>query len=226
MRAAWPSVSGRCRASICRTSNDSAAHRGVVERRPAGRRRSACAAALDLARSACRCSRRTRAESRCCSITGRPAAGRARRAVFHVKHRSGRAAPARRRSSKPTPGRRSRSTSAVLAAQLRQAARRRPAAGPTQVACSRAVSRETSSACARRPPSARRRPAPRRRPTSVRRTSALSSRSCSRYSARLVNIRYGSVTPLRHQVVDQHAEVGLVAPRHPGRVAAHLQAPR
>jgi hypothetical protein len=36
---------------------------------------------------------------------------------------------------------------------------------------------------------------PRRRPCSVRRRSALSSRSCSRYSARDVNIRYGSVTP-------------------------------
>ena len=36
---------------------------------------------------------------------------------------------------------------------------------------------------------------PTRRPSSVRRRSALSCRSRSRYSARLVNIRYGSSTP-------------------------------
>jgi len=51
-------------------------------------------------------------------------------------------------------------------------------------------------------------------PTSVSRMSALSSRSDSRYSARLVNIRYG----LGHAAIDtksvgQHTEVGLVAPR-------------
>ena len=36
---------------------------------------------------------------------------------------------------------------------------------------------------------------PSRRPVSVRRMSALSSRNCKRYSARLVNMRYGSETP-------------------------------
>ena len=44
---------------------------------------------------------------------------------------------------------------------------------------------------------------PTRYASGVNRWSALSWRSCKRFSARLVNIRYGSSVPLRHQIVDQ-----------------------
>ena len=78
---------------------------------------------------------------------------------------------------------------------------------------------------ARAPRPARQRLAPKRaarsRPTqpsamprAVSRRSALSARSVRRYSAREVNMRYGSVDTLRDQVVDQHADIGLGAVEH------------
>jgi hypothetical protein len=46
-------------------------------------------------------------------------------------------------------------------------------------------------------------------PIPVSRVVALSARSRRRYSARAVNIRYGSVTPCRHQIVDHHADIAF-----------------
>ena len=50
------------------------------------------------------------------------------------------------------------------------------------------------------------------RPRAVSRRSALSMRSSSRCSARDVNIRYGSRQPRVVEIVDQDADVRLVAP--------------
>ena len=61
---------------------------------------------------------------------------------------------------------------------------------------SRSVSRETASRLRLNAVQRASSTKPRSLPISVSRMSALSSRSCRRYSARLVNMRYGSVTPL------------------------------
>ena len=102
--------------------------------------------------------------------------------------------------SKPTPGRRNRSARLYSCSSAfpsrRSASAAGTVAGRTQVARSRCSSRSrhsrfVSKAC-QRASSTR----PNCLPNAVSRRSALSSRRRSRYSARLVNMRYGSVTPL------------------------------
>jgi hypothetical protein len=57
----------------------------------------------------------------------------------------------------------------------------------------------------------------------VNRSSALSALNDNRYSAREVNIRYGSLTPARCEIIDHYTDIGIGSAEQARFAALHLQ---
>jgi hypothetical protein len=204
-RAAWPSVAGRWRASFCRTLEGEGGHLLVVQ--VVGQAQvlvaglHAATSSFWLVDVAGVLERDLGLLDHCIGLRAR---SRSRRKRFHVKpaHRPGawrwrRWRPAQRHEHRVADARPTQQVGqAVFVLHAPCPARARPpppepsASRFTQVAAQRfPVSAATAIALALKASQRASSTRPMRRPVSVRRMSALSSRSCRRNSARLVNMR-------------------------------------